>query len=294
MQLIPAGVDLGPAQPYLPVRGRLTGQASGDLALKAALEPFSLTARGTAAIADMALGDASKPLMTAARLEATGIDYAWPATVTVDRVQLQKPWAQIEQAADGSFPLRALLEPPAPPPGAPPRREGPAAGGAASPLDLRVRRAGVDGGVFEIIDSTVRPTARAQIHDARLTIRNFTWPAREPSTLRLRATTGTGGTVDARGEMRLDTQAVDLQLAIKQLDVAIAQAFVPGRASLAGKLDADLRVKGMLSPLSVAATGRVAVDDPILGDGQRMLGYVKRVDMMGSTRTGRAGSRSGA
>ena len=281
MQLTPAGVDLGPAQPYLPVRGRLTGKASGDLALKATLEPFNLTARGTAAIADMALGETAKPLMTAARLEATGIDYAWPATVTVDRVQMEKPWAQIEQAADGSFPLRALLEPPAPPPGAPPRREGPAAGGAASPLDLRVRRAGVEGGVFEIIDSTVRPTARAQIHDARVTIRNFTWPAREPSALRLRATTGTGGTVDARGDMRLDTQAIDLQLAIKQLDVAIAQAFVPGRATLAGKLDADLRVKGTLAPLSVAATGRMAVDDPILGDGQRMLGYVKRVDMSG-------------
>ena len=280
MQLTPAGVDLGPAQPYLPVRGRLTGQASGDLALKATLEPFDLTARGTAAIADMALGETGKPLVTAARLEATGIDYAWPATVTVDRIQLQKPWAQIEQAADGSFPLRALLEPPAPPPGAPPRREGPVTG-AAMPLDLRVRRAGVEGGVFEIIDSTVRPTARAQIHDARLTIRNFTWPAREPSALRLRATTGTGGTVDARGEMRLDTQAIDLQLAIKQLDVAIAQTFVPGRATLAGKLDADLRVKGTLAPLSVAATGRMAVDDPILGDGQRMLGYVKRVDMDG-------------
>jgi uncharacterized protein involved in outer membrane biogenesis len=281
MQITPAGVDLGPAQPYLPVRGRLTGQASGDLALQATLSPWSLTARGTAAIADMALGEAGKPLMTAARLQATGIDYAWPATVTVDRLDLQKPWAQIEQAADGSFPLRALLEPPAPPPGAPARPDAPAPSGGAAPLDLRVRRAGVDGGVFEIIDSTVRPTARAQIHDARLTIRNFTWPAREPSRLRLRATTGTGGTVDARGDLRLDTRAIDLQLAIKQLDVAIAQAFVPGRASLAGKLDADLRVKGTLAPLSVAATGRVAVDDPILGDGQRMLGYVKRVDMDG-------------
>ncbi|HEX6082219.1 MAG TPA: DUF748 domain-containing protein [Methylomirabilota bacterium] len=280
MQITPAGVDLGPAQPYLPVRGRLTGQASGDLTLQATLQPWSLTARGAAAIADMALGEAGKPLMTAARLQATGIDYAWPATVTVDRIDLQKPWAQIEQAADGSFPLRALLEPPAPAPGAPPPRDAPGAGGA-TPLDLRVRRAGVDGGVFELIDSTVRPTARAQIHDARLTIRNFTWPAREPSALRLRATTGTGGTVDARGDMRLDTRAIDLQLAIKQLDVAIAQTFVPGRASLAGKLDADLRVKGTLAPLSVAATGRVAVDDPILGDGRRMLGYVKRVDMDG-------------
>ncbi len=279
MQLTPAGVDLGPAQPYAPVRGRLAGHASGDLAIKATLEPFTLTARGSAAIADMAFGDAGAPLMTAARLQATGIDFAWPATVTVDRIDLQKPWARIEQAADGSFPLRALLEPPDPPAGAPPR-EGPAAG-IPPTLDVRVRRAGIDGGVFDIVDSTVRPTARAQIHDARLTIRNFTWPAREPAAVRLRATTGSGGTVNARGNLRLDTQAVDLQLAIKQLDVAIAQAFVPGRASLAGKLDADLRVKGTLSPLSVAATGRMAVDDPILGDGQRMLGYVKRVDMDG-------------
>jgi hypothetical protein len=87
--------------------------------------------------------------------------------------------------------------------------------------------------------------------------------------------------VDARGQIRLDTQAIDLQLAIKQLDLAVAQTFLPSRSTLAGKLDSDLRVKGTLSPLSVAATGRMAVDDTIFGDGQRMLAYIKRVDMAG-------------
>ena len=283
MQLTPKGVDLGPMQPYLPIRGRVAGQASGDLQIKATLDPFALTARGTATVSDMALADATRPLMTATRLETTGIEYAWPATLAVDRVQLQKPWAQIERAADGSFPLHALLEPPAAAAGTPRRgiASGRRAGSPPSPLDLRVRRSTIEDGSFAIVDSTVRPVARAEIRDARVTIRNFTWPAREPADVRLRATTGTGGSVDARGQIRLDTQAVDLQIAAKQVDLATAQAFLPSRGTLAGKLDSDMRFKGTLSPLAVAATGRVAVDDTIFGDGQRMLAYIKRVDLTG-------------
>jgi hypothetical protein len=40
-------------------------------------------------------------------------------------------------------------------------------------------------------------------------------------------------------------------------------------------------VRGTLAPLAVAATGRLAFDDPTFGDGQRMLAYVKRVDVAG-------------
>jgi uncharacterized protein involved in outer membrane biogenesis len=287
LELHPAGVDLAPMQPYLPVRGQATGKASGDLQLHATLEPLAITARGTASVTDMALGDGGKPLVSATKLEASGIEWAWPASLVVDRVTLEKPWAQIERAADGSFPLRALLEPPArptaPPAAAAPAepRAAPAAAGSAPQLDLRVRRAAVRAGVFSIIDSTVRPTARDEIKDAALFVRNFTWPAREPADIRLRATTATGGTVDARGQIRLDTQAVDLQLSLKQMDLATAQAFLPSRVTLAGKVDTDLRVKGTLTPLAVAATGQLAVDDTTMGDGQRMLAYIKRVDVTG-------------
>jgi uncharacterized protein involved in outer membrane biogenesis len=286
LELHPAGVDLAPMQPYLPVRGQAAGKASGDLKLHATLDPLAITARGTASVADMTLGDGGRPLVTATKLQADGIEWTWPAALVVDRVTLEKPWAQVERAADGSFPLRALLDPPARPTppsaaAAPAEPRASTAGASAPQLDLRVRRTAVRAGAFLIVDSTVRPTARVEIKDAALFVRNFTWPAREPADVRLRATTQTGGTVDARGQVRLDTQAVDLQLMLKQMDLATAQAFLPSRVTLAGKVDTDVHVKGTLAPLAVAASGQLAVDDIIVGDGQRMLTYVKRVDVGG-------------
>ena len=287
MQLTPSGVDLAPMRPYLPLRGRVAGRASGDLQMKAALEPLAISARGTATVTDMALADSSQPLATAARVEATGIEWTWPATLAVDRVVLQKPWARVERAADGSFPLRALLEPPAPEtgPATQPkpiaRREPVASGPPPRALDLRVQTSVMQGGSAAIVDSTVRPAAHAEIRDASLVVRTFTWPAREPSDVRLRATTGTGGSVEARGQIRLDTPAVDLQLTLKQMDLETAQAFLPSRGTLAGKLDAELHVRGTLDPLAGTATGQLAVDDTIWGDGQRMLAYIKRVDVAG-------------
>ena len=286
LEIHPAGVDLAPMQPYLPVRGQAAGKASGDLKIHATLDPLAITGRGTASVTDMALGDGGHPLVTATKLQADGIEWTWPASLTVDRVTLEKPWAQIERAADGSFPLRALLDPPprptpSSPAAAPAEPRAPVAGAAAPRLDLRVRRTAVRAGSFLFVDSTVRPTARDEIKDAALSVRNFTWPARGPSDVRLRATTQTGGTVDARGQVRLDSQAVDLQLILKQMDLATAQAFLPSRVSLAGKVDTEVHVKGTLAPVAVAATGQLAVDDIIVGDGQRMLAYIKRIDVGG-------------
>lgn len=287
MHVTPRGVDLAPAQPYLRLRGRVTGEASGDLQVKATLDPLTITARGTASLADFGLGDGGRPVMTVARLDTSGLEYAWPATVTIDDVRLQQPWAEIQRAADGSFPLRALLEPPAGPGVFGPRRDpapsgdGGSARSASTKVDVRIRRLAAEGGSLAIVDSAVTPPAHAEIRDAHLLLLSLGWPAGPPTEVTLRAATGTGGTVEARGQVRLDTQALDVQVALKQMDVATAQAFLPSRGTLAGKLDADLRVKATLAPLAVTATGRVAVDDTIFGDGQRMLAYIKRVDVTG-------------
>ena len=281
-QVIPSGVDLSPVRPYLPVRGRIAGKASGDFQVKATLEPLTITARGAATLADLALADGDRPVATAARLEATGIDYTWPATVVIEAAHLQKPWAQIERAADGRFPITALLTP-APPPAA---GTGGPAGQAISKVpepkvDVRVRRAAVEDGVIAIVDGAVSPPGRIQLQGASLQIQNIAWPAREASQLRLRTQTATGGQLDVQGQLRVDTQAVDVQIAAKQLDLATMQAFLPSRGTIEGKMDADLRVRGTLAPLAVAATGRLAFDDPTFGDGQRMLAYIKRVDVAG-------------
>ena len=293
LQVTPNGVDLAPAQPYLPLRGRIAGKASGDVQVKATLDPLVITARGTATLADLAVADGDRPpLATAARLETTGIEYAWPATVAIESVRLLTPWAQVERAADGSFPLIALLKPTVGP-AAPPSQREPAAGSVGRPagqpapnvpprnLDIRVRRATIEGGVVAIVDSAVSPAARIQLQGASFEAQNLTWPARGPAEIRLRTQTASGGSVDARGQLRFDTQAVDVQAAVKQLDLATMQAFLPSRGTLEGKMDGDVRVRGTLSPLAVAATGRLAFDDPTFGDGQRMLAYIKRVDVTG-------------
>jgi len=284
LQVTPNGVDLAPAQPYLPLRGRVAGKASGDVQVKATLDPFAITARGTATLADLAVADGDRPpLATAARLETTGIEYAWPATVAIESVRLLTPWVLVERAADGSFPLTALLKPAA----------GPAAGSAGRPsgqpvpsvpaqnVDIRITRAAVEDGGVVIVDSAVSPAARIQLQGVSLEAQNLTWPARGPAEIRLRTRTASGGSVDARGQLRFDTQAVDVQAAVKQLDLATMQAFLPSRGTLEGKMDGDVRLRATLSPLAVAATGRLAFDDPTFGDGQRMLAYIKRVDVTG-------------
>jgi uncharacterized protein involved in outer membrane biogenesis len=279
MQLKPTGVDISPAQPYLPVRGRIAGRASGEIQLKATLEPLAITARGTAAVADLVLADGDRPVATAARAEAAGIDYAWPATVAIESARVQKPWAQIERAADGGFPLLALLT--APRRDGPPAGGAPAAGGTAPTVDVRVQRVDVADGVIAIVDGAVSPPARAQLHGVSLQVVNVGWPAREASHVKLRTETATGGHVELQGQLRLDTQAADLQISAKQLDLATMQAFLPSRGTIEGKLDAALRVRGTREPLAVSAAGTLALDDPTFGDGERMLAYIKRVDVAG-------------
>ncbi|HUP34237.1 MAG TPA: DUF748 domain-containing protein [Candidatus Limnocylindria bacterium] len=273
-QVTPSGMDLSPVRPYLPVRGRIAGTASGNLQVKATLDPLTITARGAATLADLAIADGDRPVATAARLETTGIDYTWPATMVVEIARLQKPWAQIERAADGSFPITALLTPA--PPSAPP-----APGGRAPKVtvDVRVRRAAVEGGVIAIVDGALTPPGRIQLKGASLHIENLGWPAREASQVTLRTETATGGHLEAQGQLRVDARAVDMQVAATQLDLATMQAFLPSRGTIEGKMDADLRVRGTLAPLAVAVTGRLAFDDPTFGDGQRMLAYIKRVDV---------------
>jgi uncharacterized protein involved in outer membrane biogenesis len=282
MQVKPTDVDVSPLQPYLPVRGRIAGKASGDLRVTGTLDPFAITVRGAAALADLALADQDRPVARAARLEASGIDYAFPATVAIEAVRLQKPWVQIDRAADGTFPMTALLAPPSGPAATP----GVAADGTASAkvpakVDVRVQRADVEEGAVAIVDGAVRPPARAELRGATLEVLNATWPARGAAQVKLRTETGTGGRVEAQGQLRVDTRAVDLRVDAKQLDLATLQAFLPSRGTIEGKLDADLRLRGTLEPLAVATTGRLALDDPTFGDGDRMLGYIKRVDVTG-------------
>ncbi len=277
LRVVVAGADLGPARPYVPWRSRVSGKASADLEVRATLSPLAVTARGRASLADLAVADGDRPLLTVAGLETTGLDYAWPATVTIDRLRVRKSWAAIERLPDGGFPLRALFTArPAPPGGS---RRAPPVGPAAPALDVRVRRAVFEDGAATIVDGAVSPAARFAIAGARLRVQNLAWPPRGPVDLRLGMPTPGGGTLEARGALRLDTGSLDLRVILDQVELAPARPYLAAGASLAGKANADLRVQATLAPPALAVQGRMVLADLTVGDGQRTLASAKQVEL---------------
>ncbi|HVQ74046.1 MAG TPA: DUF748 domain-containing protein [Candidatus Binatia bacterium] len=272
-------VDLAAAQPYLPLRGRLAGKASGTLQVKAALQPLAITARGTATLADLAIADGDRPVITAAQVETTGLAYAWPATIAIDRMRIQKAWTMLERRADGTMPLSSLLAPARAAPAAAPARGSADGAPARPPLELSVRRAVLEDTGVTIVDGAVNPPARLEIAGGRLALSDLVWPARGPVAVELRAPMPGGGRVEARGPVRLDTSSVDLAIVLSGVDVGSARSYLQEKWTAAGTVDADLRVKGTLTPLAVSASGRVGLADLALGDGQRTLVSAKGVDL---------------
>ena len=279
-KLVASGVDVAPIRPYLPVRARIAGKAGAELTVKVALEPIAVTAQGKADLQDLAVADGERPLVTAARIETTGIDYAWPATAKIDRVEIQKPTAVLERRADGTLPLGALLVPP----GAAPRET---AGQAVAPrptpaaIDVAVREVVVTGGSAVVVDGAVSPPARVELGDLRLTAKDVTWPARGPTSIQLQAALPGGGSASAEGRLGPDARSLDLKVALRDVDLALTRAYLARRGTVAGKAGGDFDVKVALDPLAITARGAASISDLSISDGRQALVKVPRVEATG-------------
>ena len=105
-----AGAAIGPYQAYVPVAARIRGRIDADVTLHAALAPqIDVTAKGSAAVRDLVIGERDRPLVTVARMEMTGLDYRWPARLAVDRFRLERSWAQVERRAGRHAAARRAL-----------------------------------------------------------------------------------------------------------------------------------------------------------------------------------------
>jgi hypothetical protein len=269
--------DLGIARPYLPVRGEITGKADAVLKVTAAAKPLAITARGTASLTDLTVAEGEERLLTADRLDLTGLDYAWPATIAIDRLRIQKPWALIDRVT-GQLPVMGALSNPPPRDGGRPER---ASTRPPAALDLAIRRSIVANGATSIVDDSVSPPARFEITDAKLFLRDLAWPPRGPSRFVLRAATPAGGTVEARGHLRLDPAGIDTRLLLARADLATLQPLARVRGRVGGKVDAELRIKGPVSPMALSITGHLAMTDGSFGDAERALVTAKGIDLAG-------------
>jgi len=134
-------VELAPAQPYLPIEGRVSGRITGDLTLKMAFEPLAVRVTGQARLQRFRLSDGDRPVVTAGRLEASGVDVEWPGRFAVERLLLRRPSLLIERDEQGEIVLRRLVTPRWPAT-APPPESAPAPGATAGPSPDRAAEPG--------------------------------------------------------------------------------------------------------------------------------------------------------
>ena len=279
------GVDVAPLRSYLPVRGRVAAKAGAELAVKLALEPFSIAAQGKVSVVDLAVSDGDRPLVAAARVDATGVDYVWPATAKVDRVEIQKPRAVIERRADGTVPLAALLASPGTARAGAARGSAPAEGGAPvagapgpAAIDVTVREVVATGGSAAVADAVVNPPARADLSDVALTVKDVTWPARGPTSIQLRAGLPGGGSASAQGRVAADARSLALKLALRDVDLALTRGYLARRGLVSGRAGGDFDVTLALDPLAATARGDVSISDLAVSDGDEALVKVPRVE----------------
>ena len=276
VKVVLTGVDAAPAQPYLPVRGRISGKVSADLQVKVSLEPFAIAAQGKAGLQDVTLGDGDRPLVTAARIETTGVSYTWPATAKVDRLVIDKPSVTLERRPDGTLPLLALL--------APSRAfAGVAQPAAATPMaiDVAVRETVLSAGSASIVDRVVSPAAQVDLSDLQVTARDVAWPARAPIPVRIGAAVPGGGSVHAEGQFAADTSRIDVKLAVRDVALATVHPYLPLRGTVTGKAGGDFEVQATIDPLAITARGTASASDLIVSEGARPLVKAQRAEVAG-------------
>ena len=226
------GADLAALQPWLPIAGRVRGTAEADVRVVASHDgTLRLAVTGDATLHRLALLDGTRPLVAAARVAATGLDYTWPATARVARLTVTQPEATVERAADGTLSLAALVRRRAPAGGEAAAAPAGDAGTAAPALDVAVARVEIADGRATVTDAAV--SGRAEITRLALTARDVAWPARGNARVRLSAAVA-GGEVTARGTVDAGARKGELAVTLRNTDLAALQPWLPITGRVAG------------------------------------------------------------
>ena len=275
------GADLAALQPWLPIVGGVRGTAEADLTTSVALQaPFTLAARGTLGIADLAFLDGTRPLLTVSRIDASGVDLQWPASLAIDRLRVRTPWAQIERDPRGQLSLRTIFTRRADRP-APPTSE-PVAAGPVPGLEVAVREAQLVDGGASIVDAAVEPAARFEVRGSRLELRHLSWPARGAAQVALTTPMPGAGTLKARGTFSIEPNRLRLEAELDQVDLAPARPYLPADARLGGRLSGRARITGGFDDtLTLVVDGDFALERLALGDADRRVATVQRAELSG-------------
>jgi|RhiMethySRZTD1v2_1073278.scaffolds.fasta_scaffold01805_24 uncharacterized protein DUF748 len=273
-------LDVAAWNRFLPITARLSGRGEADLRIDEPLAAGVPTrVNGSIAVDRVGVRDAQQELIGAQRVEATGLEVQWPTRLGVKRLVVSGPRAIVERNKDGTFPLTALLEPPAiaerpatakrpstapssPPPSA-------ATGGAQDAPRVDVGEVVVRNGVLSWRDETVAPRATLDLSQIDATVTGGGWPLR-PVDVKLAVRPPGGGQLRAAGRVGVEPLSADLRVYAQDAELAHYQPYVPTEARFSGRADLDLRVVVPdLSEPAATVRGNATLSRVDVRDGQR-------------------------
>ena len=229
------GVSLAPAQPYLPIEGRVVGQVTGELATKITLEPVTVQLSGQTRLQSFRLSDGDRPVVTVGRVDTAGIDVDWPRRITLRSVLFRRPRLLIERDAQGQILLRRLVTPRwtvTEPAGARPT-ESTATGTATETAPVPAQAPTIEVATFRLerasarfVDQTTTPPYAEELSDVEVIVTGLTTTAGQRAQFTARGALG-GGSFKLAGEgARGEPAHFDLKLDLRDFIIPRANPYL--------------------------------------------------------------------
>jgi hypothetical protein len=224
-------VAIAPAQPYLPIEGRVGGKVSGDMTVKVGLEPTTVQVAGQARLQAFRLNDGDRAVIAVGRVDTVGIDVDWPRRIRLERMRLRRPRLLIERDAQGEIRLRRLVTPrwAAPAAGeAPPDASRTIRGASAAPArpTIEIGTLGLERASARFVDHTTRPAYAEELEDVSVTLTPLTTTPGRRMRFTAEGLIG-GGTLTLQGEHAPgDREALDLRLALRNFVLPRANPYL--------------------------------------------------------------------
>jgi len=279
-----SNLDLASWNRFVPVAARVNGRGEADLRINEPLAAGVPTrVSGSIAVNRLGVRDAQQELLSAQRVEATGLEVQWPTRLGVKRLVVSGPRAIIARQKDGGFPLLALWDRPAgsattSSPTSTPVSE--AKNPTEQPPRVEISEIAVRNGVLSWRDETTVPRVALDLSQLDATVTGGGWPLR-PLGVKLAVRPPGGGQLQVAGRVGVDPPNADLRISARETELAHYQPYVPAGAQFSGRADLDLAVVvPALSEPRATVRGNAALSRVDVRDGQRT---VIRIDRASAT-----------
>jgi len=270
-----SNLDLASWNRFVPVAARVNGRGEADLRINEPLAAGVPTrVSGSIAVNRLGVRDAQQELLSAQRVEATGLEVQWPTRLGVKRLVVSGPRAIIAREKDGGFPLLALGNRPASP------SVSEAKNPPAQSSRIEISEIAVHNGVISWRDETKTPRVALDLSQLDATVTGGGWPLR-PLGVKLAVRPPGGGQLQVAGRLGVDPANADLRISARETELAHYQPYVPAGVQFNGRADLDLAVVlPALSEPRATVRGNAVLSRVDVRDGQRT---VIRIDRASAT-----------